>query len=68
MARNEKNDQKLPNGKVAGRDLPDKGSRTGVTDTYGTSDGDLGRGYSGGESIVKDTKSDCDHKNMKPGM
>lgn len=67
--KNQKNDQRLPNGEVAGRDLPDVGTQShGISDTYGASDGDLSRGYSGGEQIGKDTKSSCDHKKMKPGM
>ncbi len=54
---NDTNDQKLPNGEVAGRDLQDKGCKTGVTDTYGTSSSDLARGFTGGEKITSDTKS-----------
>lgn len=54
---NVKNDQKMPNGEVAGRDLVDKGCKTGVTDTYGAGGDDLSRGYTGGEKIGKDTKS-----------
>jgi hypothetical protein len=53
-----KNDQKRPNGECFGRDLPDKGCKTNVSDTYGVGDGDLCRGFTGGEKIGKDTKSD----------
>lgn len=47
----------MPNGEVSGKDLPDKGFKTGVTDTYGVGGDDLNRGYTGGDKIVKDTKS-----------
>lgn len=49
-------DQKLPDGTCHGRDLPDCGVSTGVTDTYGAN---LEAGYgSAPVSIVGDTGSD----------
>lgn len=51
-------DKKWPDGKCEGRDLPDRGVSTGVTDTYGVGKDDLGKGYTGGQSIRKDTGSD----------
>lgn len=42
-----------PNGETGGGDLPDRGVRTGVTDTYG---GNLEQGYQNEGKI--DTKSD----------
>jgi hypothetical protein len=53
-----KKDQRLPNGKCEGRDLPDRGVNSGVTDTYGAGKDGLGKGYTGGTSIRKDTGSD----------
>jgi hypothetical protein len=50
--------QKRPDGTCHGRDLPDQGIKTGVSDTYGVSSKDLAQGYSGGQGIGKDTKSD----------
>ena len=52
------NDQKHPNGECAGRDIPDRGNGTGVTDTYGADKGALGRGFTDRSSISSDTKSD----------
>lgn len=52
------NDQKLPDGTCHGRDLPDKGARTGVSDTYGAGMSDMNRGHMGAEKIGADTKSD----------
>lgn len=52
-----KDDKRLPDGKCEGRDLPDRGVTTGVTDTYGAGDG-LSKGYTGGQSIRGETGSD----------
>jgi hypothetical protein len=52
------NDQNLPNGECAGRDLPDRGMMTGVTETYGADKGALNRGFTDRASITGDTKSD----------
>lgn len=60
---NEKNDQRFPNGVVAGQDLPDKGNRTGLSDSYGVGSSDMNRGFTGGEKIGADTKSDIDDDN-----
>jgi hypothetical protein len=48
-------DKKRPDGKVEGKDLPDAGNRTGVTETYG---GNLDRGYQNEGSMGGSTKSD----------
>lgn len=45
-----------PTGMTGGKDIPDRGARTGVTDTYG---GNLEQGYNGGGSISSATKSDA---------
>lgn len=44
-----------PNGEVGGSDLPDRGVRTGVTDTYG---GNLEQGYQNEGKLGGATKSD----------
>lgn len=44
-----------PTGETGGKDLPDRGVRSCVTDTYG---GNLERGYNNGGSISSDTHSD----------
>ncbi len=51
-------DQKMPDGTCHGKDLPDRGVSSGVSDTYGAKNGDLERGFSGRSSIGKDTRSD----------
>jgi hypothetical protein len=53
-------DKRWPDGDCAGKDLPDRGVSTGVTDSYGVGSQDLKRGYSGGSGIRKDTGSDQD--------
>lgn len=58
MEKHMMNDQILPNGECAGRDLPDRGTGTGVTDTYGAGGGALDRGFTDRSSIKGDTRSD----------
>lgn len=50
-------DSCMPTKEPAGRDLADKGTRTGVSDTYGAGSG-LESGIVGRTSIAGDTKSD----------
>ena len=52
------NDKRLPDGQCEGRNLPDRGVATGVTDTYNTTTNDLERGYTDKSSIRKHTGSD----------
>lgn len=58
MEKHMMNDQRLPNGECAGRDLPDRGTGTGVTDSYGAGNGALDRGFTDRSSISSHTKSD----------
>lgn len=51
-------DKRIPDGECAGKEMPDRGCMTGVTETYGTGKKDLQRGYSGGTGIGADTRSD----------
>lgn len=51
-------DQKMPDGECHGREIPDRGVTTGVTDTHGAGKGALKRGFTDCQRIGKDTKSD----------
>jgi len=57
-------DSMMPSKECAGRDLADKGTRTGVTDTYGAGSG-LDTGIVGKTSISGDTKSDGKQEGRK---
>jgi hypothetical protein len=45
-----------PTGETGGNDIPDRGVRTGVTDTYG---GNMDQGYNSGGGISSATRSDA---------
>ena len=51
------NNQKMPSGECHGRDLPDRGNRTGVTNDYGAG-GAMDTGHMGAERMGSATKSD----------
>lgn len=51
-------DKKMPDGKCEGRDLPDRGATTGVTDTYGAGKGSFDKGYTDNKGIRSSTQSD----------
>lgn len=53
-----KDQQKLPDGKCHGNDLPDRGVSAGVTDTYGAGKGGLNNGFTDRKDISGATKSD----------
>jgi hypothetical protein len=52
-------DKRFPDGQCDdGRNIPDRGVSTGVTDNYGAGSGDLEKGFIGGKQIRRDTGSD----------
>ena len=53
-----KNDQCFPDGTCHGRDLPDKGVSTGLSDDYGAGKNGLERGFVDRQGIGSATKSD----------
>lgn len=56
----EQNDQKLPDGKCHGREMPDRGTSTGVTDTYGAGNGALNRGFTDRAPMGRGTETKRD--------
>lgn len=52
------NDKRFPDGECEGRDLPDRGIGTGVTDTYGAGKGGLARGFTDASGIGKAAERD----------
>lgn len=58
----EKQNQR-PTGETGGTDIPNRGARTGVTDTYGSN---LERGYDNPGKITGGTKSDSPEKTKSP--